>query len=171
MRRTLIMLTALACLALASAAPAGASEHGFEQYGYNEAARLFVGTCQSWGEAEPGWTAETAKNYCGIYDKDRLVMKWNAAWDECNAHGYDDAIYCAGAMLTNEWNGKVAGGSGESSHDKIIWVGSEGEESPYWREGGVLIWGNYEDIMEQGTTGSVHWWATHAIPNGFGAGA
>ena len=146
------------------ASPRPSSEKGFDKYGYNDSARIFFGTCGSWAEA--GGQDPSA---CGVYANDKLVMKWNRAWDECNEAGYDTASICASAMLTNEWNGKVPGGSGETSHDKIIWVGSEGEESPYWREGGYLIWGNYEVIMEQGTSAAGHWWTAHAISNGFGA--
>jgi hypothetical protein len=75
------------------------------------------------------------------------------------------------AWLTNEWNGAVPGGSGEVWHYKIIWVGPELEESPYWREGCYPIWGEFEVIMDQGT------WSDHtheilalATPNGFGVG-
>jgi hypothetical protein len=164
------VVVSVALLGVVPGMAQAAGGKGFDQYGYNDAARVFVGTCVSWAEAG-GQTTTQAEAYCGAYSNDRLVMKWNKAWDECNAHGYDNATYCAGAMLTNEWNGNVTGGSGETAHDKIIWVGSEGAESTYWRPGGYLIWGNYEVIMEQGMTAEhVHWVVAHATPNGFGVG-
>lgn len=96
-------------------------------------------------------------------------MKWNAQWDNCNAAGNDDESACAGASLDNEWNGMIPGGSGGTEHFKAIWVGSAGEASPYWRDGGYLLWGNYEALMDQGMAGGAQWWAAHAIPNGYGA--
>jgi len=166
-----ISCAAVVSVALLGVVPAmaqAAGGKGFDKYGYNKTARVFVGTCLSWYEGKYGSGGEA---YCGAYSNDRLVMKWNKTWDECNAHGNDDATYCAGAMLTNEWNGKVRGGSGEVWHYKIIWVGSEGEDSPYWRSGGALVWNNYEELMSQGISeGGNHESLVHATPNGFGAG-
>lgn len=144
------------------------ADNGFDEFGYNNTARVFVGTCLSWAEAG-GMSRADASTYCGVYSSDKLVMKWNAAWDACNANGYDDPIYCLGAWTSNEWNGAVPGGSGEVWHYKDIWVGSAGEDSLYWLPGGYSIWGNYEVVMDQGTSDGVHFWGTRATPNGYGA--
>lgn len=165
MRRTAFVLAILAfALALPVAAGAG---RGFDQFGYNDTARIFNGTGASWCLA-----GGQSEDCLGIYSADKLVMKWNAAWDACNDAGYDDAEVCLGAWIDNEWNGKVADGSGAIWHYKTIWVGSLAENSPYWLDGGYSIWGNYEVIMEQGTDPNIgpgHLWFTHATPNGYGA--
>ena len=145
----------------------GNNTNGFNQYGYNDNARVFVGTCLTWAEAEP-MTEAQALAYCGAYSNDKLVMKWNAQWDNCNAANNDQASSCLGATLTNEWNGMVPNGSGDTEHVKVIWVGSEGKSSPYWQPGGYSIWGSYEAIMDQGMVDGVHTVWAHAIPNGFG---
>lgn len=139
----------------------------FDQWGYNNTGRIFNGTGASWCQA-----GGQSANCLGKYSPDKLVMKWNEAWDNCNAHGYDTASICAGAWTDNEWNGKGAGGSGQNWHYKIIWVGSQKESSPYWKAGGYSVWGNYEVIMDQGSDPSVgpgHMWFAHATPNGYGA--
>lgn len=136
---------------------------GFDQYGYNDTARNFVGTGNSWCLA-----GGYGENCLGIYSSDKLIMKWNKAWDDCNANGYDDPIYCLGAWTDNEWNG-MNNGSDSVWHYKIIWVGSLGESSPYWLPGGYLVWGNYEVVMDQGTDSTGHWWYALATPNGYGA--
>jgi hypothetical protein len=159
--------TAVSVFASAGVALA-AGGHGFDQYGYNRSARVFVGTGSSWCQGKLGWSKATCDAYMGIYANDQLVMKWNAAWNACNAAGNDDESACAGASLDNEWNGMVPGGSGETEHFKAIWVGSAGEDSSYWRDGGYLIWNNYEALMDQGMADGSHWWAAHATPNGYG---
>lgn len=137
------------------------SSNGFNEYGYNYNARIFSGKADGvdrkldgtvWGDA--------------TYANDHLVMKWNKAWSDCNSHGYNDPAYCAGAWDTNEWNGMVPGGSGETEHVKIIWVGSGANQSQYWVAGGLSIWGNYEVIMDQGMAGGTHHVYTFATPNG-----
>ncbi len=166
MRKTLIGFVAVLALALsASGALAANSGHGFDQFGYNNAARVFVGTYTGYCVAGGGTVSSCSSS---PYANDRLVMKWNAAWDACNAHGYDNPAYCAGAWVDNEWNGMVPGGSGTTEHYKIIWVGSQGENSPYWKAGGASVWGNYEILMDQGMTDGVHYWNTHSTPNGYG---
>ena len=142
---------------------AGNANHGFNEYGYNYGARVFVGPADGVDKKLDGkvWGDPT-------YANDHLVMKWNAQWDDCNANGYDDPQYCAGAWVDNEWNGNVPGGSGTTEHDKIIWVGSGGDQSPYWRPGGELIWNNYEVISQQGTDATGHYSLVHAVPNGYG---
>ena len=162
-KMTKVVLSTLAVAALFAAVPAFAAG-GFNQYGYNYGARIFVGAADGvdknldgkvWGDA--------------TYAHDHLVMKWNAQWNDCNAHGYDNPTYCAGAWVDNEWNGKVPGGSGTTEHDKIIWVGSAGENSPYWKSGGYSVWGNYEVLMQQGTDSLGHYSYAHAVPNGYGS--
>ena len=103
------------------------------------------------------------------YANDHLVMKWNAAWDACNANGFNDPAYCAGAWTTNEWNGMVPGGSQWTDHIKIIWVGSAAINSSYWIDGGYSIWDNYEAILDQGMApGHVRLVYAFARPNGLG---
>jgi hypothetical protein len=136
---------------------------GFDEFGYNYQARIFVGKADGVDRVldEKVWGDPT-------YANDWLVMKWSKGWDDARFHG---APWGPDAWLTNEWNGAVPGGSGEVWHYKIIWVGKELEDSPYWREGGYPIWGEFEVIMDQGT------WSDHtheilalATPNGFGVG-
>lgn len=139
------------------------ADTGFDQYGYNEVARIFSGPADGVDRNLDGkiWGDST-------YANDLLVMKWNAAWDACNANGWDDPDYCAGAWITNEWNGAVPGGSGDVWHYKVIWVGSAGESSAYWVDGGYLIWNNYEVIMDQGVSSGGHTWYAFGVPNGLG---
>jgi len=92
-------------------------------------------------------------------------MKWSKAWDDARFNG---APWTPDAWETNEWNGMVPGGSGEVWHYKVIWVGTDLDNSPYWREGGYPIWGQFEVIMDQGTVPNEHFWYTLATPNGFG---
>jgi hypothetical protein len=156
-------------LALVGAANAASGNHGFDEFGYNNSARVFVGTGSSWCQGKLGMSKTDCDDYMGAYANDQLVMKWNAAWDACNDAGNNDVDACLGATLTNEWNGNVPGGSGETEHFKCIWVGSEGESSPYYRDGGYVIWNNYEAIMDQGKYADhTNWVAAHALPSGFG---
>jgi hypothetical protein len=168
MARRLIALGfafALTMTLSATALAAKPGSTGFNQYGYNYNARIFNGLADGVDRTLDGmvWGDPT-------YAKDHLVMKWNAAWDACNANGYDDATYCLGALDTNEWNGMVPGGSGETDHVKIIWVGSESKYgATYWVEGGTRIWGNYEIVLEQGFYGSGHEFLTKSVRPGLGA--
>ena len=135
---------------------------GFDQFGYNYTAHNFVGLADGVDRNLDGtvWGDPT-------YANDHLVMKWNAQWDNCNANGYDNPTYCAGAWTTNEWNGMLPDGSTVIEHYKIIWVGSLASASPYWRDGGYSVWGNYEVIMDQGMSPSTgHFWYALATPNG-----
>lgn len=135
--------------------------NGFNQCGYNYKARVFSGLADGVDRMLDGkvWGDST-------YANDHLVMKWNAAWDSCNANGYDNSAFCLGAWTTNEWNGMGAHGSSTTDHVKIIWVGSAGEASPYWVTGGSSIWDNYEVIMDQGMAGGQHFVWAFATPNG-----
>jgi len=137
---------------------------GFDQYGYNNQARNFVGTGGSWCAAK-GYGSDCA-GYPVMrgYAKDKLVMKWNAAWDACNDSDFDPS-QCVGATLTNEWNGKVPGGSGETEHFKAVWVGSE--KCAQIDNGGNCIWGQYEAIMD--FYSGEHNVLAKALPAGFGA--
>ena len=91
-------------------------------------------------------------------------MKWNAEWERGNEEGWTDTYY--GAWCINEWSGMSPDGSWETWHYKIIWVGPELENSPYWREGGYPVWGQFEVIMSHGTEGGEHYWECLATPNG-----
>jgi len=96
------------------------------------------------------------------------VFDTDYAWDDARFHG---APWGPDAWETNEWNGMMVDGSQSVWHYKIIWVGPELEDSPYWREGGYPIWGEFEVIMDQGidpSLGEGHLWYALATPNGFG---
>ena len=99
------------------------------------------------------------------YANDHLVMKWSKGWDDAR---FDEGEWTPDAWETNEWNGMFPGGSQEVWHYKIIWVGPELEDSPYWREGGYPIWGQFEVIMSQGVADGEHIRECLATPNGFG---
>lgn len=128
---------------------------GFDQFGYNYTARIFNGIADGVDRTFGGTSP---------YDNDHLVMKWNAEWDRGNDEGWANPPYSA--WTTNEWNGKVKGGSGDVWHYKIIWVGPELENSPYWKAGGYALWGQFETIMDQGSSMNEHFWYAHAKPNG-----
>jgi len=138
-------------------------DKGFNEFGYNYGARVFSGKADGVDKNLDGkvWGDPT-------YTNDKLVMKWNAEWDRGNAEGWSDPNGYD-AWTNNEWNGAVPDGSGEVWHYKIIWVGSDLENSPNWVEGGYGIWGQFEVIMDQGVTGGEHIWYAHGIPTGYGA--
>ena len=170
MKKILVILTVLMALAT-SAIAAG----GFDQFGYNYKARVFVGSADGVDRVLDGkvWGDST-------YANDHLVMKWSKAWDDARFNG---APWGPDAWEDNEWNGMApggTGGSGETWHYKIIWVGPQLQGSPYWRDGGYDIWGQFEVIMDQGVSindysnygcesnPGGHWWCTLATPNGYG---
>ena len=154
--RVTVACLALLTLFVATAAAGG----GFDEFGYNYGARLFNGLADGVDRVLDGaYWGYTA------YANDRLLMKWSKAWDAARFNG---APWTPEAWTTNEWNGQVPGGSGEVWHYKIIWVGPELEASPYWREGGYPIWGQFEVIMDHGTYANEHFWFTHATPTGLG---
>lgn len=134
---------------------------GFDQFGYNYGARLFNGPADGVDRNLDGtvWGIPT-------YANDHLVMKWTADWDRGNAEGWSKPPYLS-AWVDNEWNGNVPGGSGTTEHCKIIWVGADLQNSPYWRTGGYPIWGQFEVLMDQGTDPTGHWSIAHAVPNGY----
>jgi len=173
MKKWLGVMAAAAALSLAcSDQPAGpggipegpsfnhAGGRGFDQFGYNYTARIFVGPADGvdrklddlvWGDP--------------TYARDHLKMSWSKAWDDARFHGGSWTCY---AHVDNQWNGQVPGGSGEVWHYRIVWVGTELDASPCWREGGYPIWGEFEVIMSHGTVANQHFWEAHAVPTGFG---
>lgn len=153
-------------LSVSSVFAAQPTGKGFDEFGYNRTARNFVGTCLSWGMGKFGWTQDQAAAYCGAYSGDKLVMKWNAEWDRGNAEGWANGPYAA--WENNEWNGAVPGGSGDVWHYKIKWVGTCGADGAPTADGGYCLWGQFEVLMDQGTSGGEHFWYTKAVPNGYG---
>jgi hypothetical protein len=158
-RKLLIVMSILAVIAIG--VPTAYADGGFDEFGYNYQARIFVGLADGVDRVLDGkvWGDPT-------YANDRVVMKWSKAWDDARFHG---APWTPDAYEDNEWNGAVPDGSGEVWHYKIVWVGSELENSPYWREGGYPIWGQFEVIMDQGTADGVHEFLAKTMPNGYGA--
>lgn len=140
---------------------------GFDVNGYNDCARIFNGTYSSWCVA--GGQVPTC--VAAPYTYDKVVMKWNAAWDACNVSPTDPAA-CAGAWTDNEVNGKIPGGSGEVWHYKIQWIGGYcGPDYTPLPDGGYCIWGSDEVLMDQGIDPSLedgHFWNALAKPNGYG---
>lgn len=140
--------------------------HGFDEFGYNRNARIFNGTAMGWCMGKFG-NEEFCEGYLGDTVNDHLVMKWNAEWDRGNEEGWSNPPY--NAWENNEWNGKFPGGSGSVWHYKIVWVGPCGADLTPLDNGGYCIWGQFEVIMDQGTSDGVHEWFAHAIPNGYGS--
>jgi len=161
MKRGLLRIVVLVFGMLAVAAVAIAAGGGFDEFGYNYKARNFVGRADGVDRSLDGtvWGDPA-------YAEDHLVMKWSKAWDDARFNG---AAWSPDAWEDNEWNGNARGGSGETAHYKIIWVGPELEDSAYWRPGGYPIWGQFEVIMDHGTfPGEGHVWFAHATPTGYG---
>lgn len=163
MFKKIILMGAVALVAVLGIVATVSAKGGFDEFGYNDTARIFVGPADGVDRALDGtvWGDPA-------YANDLLVMKWNAAWDECNDAGNDDEDACAGAWTSNEWNGNVADGSGEVWHYKIVWIGSCGADGTELPDGGYCLWGSYEVLMDQGTADGVHYVLTHAVPNGYG---
>jgi hypothetical protein len=180
----LVMALAIVLIGSLTIAPAFAGG-GFDEYGYNWKARTFVGTYESYYMERYGvYDHATAEAACGIYAHDKLVVKWSMAWQmaEWGPNGIredgDELPWTSDAWCINEWNGAVGRqwgggiveGSGEVEHVKIIWVGPELEDSPYWREGGYAIWGEFEVILDfycGPAVEGIEWYAL-ATPNGLG---
>ena len=135
---------------------------GFDDFGYNYVAGIFSGPADGVDKKLDG-------NVWGdsFYAKDHLVMKWSKGWTDARFNG---APWGPDAWENNEWNGNVPGGSGEVWHYKIVWVGPQLENSPYWRQGGYPVWGQFEVILSQGRINGEHIWETHANPAGYGVG-
>lgn len=135
------------------------ASNGYDQFGYNNTARIFNGIADGidrvldgtdWGDV--------------VYANDKVVMKWNAEWDRGNNENWSKPPY--DAWTSNEWNG-ANGGSGDVWHYKIIWVGTAEENSTYWRTGGYAIWGQFEVIMDQGSSANEHFWIAHGKSTGY----
>ncbi len=159
--KKLIFGTIFSIFALALVVVPAFAAGGFDANGYNYQARVFVGSADGVDRNLDGtvWGDST-------YANDHLVMKWSKAWDDARFNG---APWTPDAWVNNEWNGVLPDGSGWTEHVKIIWVGPELEDSPYWRPGGYPIWGEFEAIMDQGIDpSSGHTWWAHASPTGYG---
>ena len=156
MKKFLVLILVVTLLAIPLT---NASAGGFDEFGYNDVAGVFVGPTDGVDGILDGlvWGDPT-------YANDHLVMKWNRAWDNCNENGYNNPEFCAGAWTTNEYNGMNPDGSQSVWHYKMIWVGSDGEASPYWQDGGYSIWGNYEVIQDFGFDPSGHYRLANVHP-------
>lgn len=138
-----------------------ASGNGFDDLGYNRTARIFNGPAD-------GADGNIDGTYNGdpTYASDHLKMKWNAEWDRGNAEGWTDPAGYA-AHIDNLWNGK-GGGSGETWHYRIKWIGACGATGAPLPDGGYCIWGQFEVVTSHGTALNQHFWDAHANPAGFG---
>jgi hypothetical protein len=134
---------------------------GFDEFGYNYNAGIFVGTADGVDRIHDGnvWGDPT-------YANDMLVMKWNAEWDRGNDEGWSNQPY--DAWTSNEWNGMFPGGSGETWHYKIVWVGECGSTGAPLDNGGYCIWGQFAVIMSHGTFDGQHFWDVLGSPAGYG---
>ncbi len=139
---------------------------GFDDSGYNRTARIFNGTAMQWCMEKVG-DEEWCEGYLGDTVNDHLIMKWNAEWDRGNAENWSNGPYSA--WENNEWNGSFPGGSGDVWHYKIVWVGPCGPDFTPLENGGYCIWGQFEVIMDHGTSDGVHDWYAHALPTGYGS--
>ncbi len=163
--KRLFALGIIVAAVLAISATAALAGGGFDQYGYNNTARIFNGTGESWSLAK-GLPAD----YLGAYAKDKLVMKWNAEWDRGNDENWSKPPYKA--WTDNEWNGNTKGGSGAVWHYKIVWVGDCATDPTLVPAGGYCIWGQFATIMDQGkdpSYGPGHFFFAHAKPSGYGS--
>lgn len=163
MKKTMVLSFAVAFLLVVALGGTALAGTGFDEFGYNYQARVFVGSADGVDRNSDGtvWGDPA-------YANDQLVMKWSKGWDDARFHGGE---WGPDAWEDNEWNGMSPDGSSEVWHYKIIWVGTELEESPYWREGGYSIWGQFEVIMDQGintSNGLGHIWWANANPCGYG---
>jgi len=147
-------------LAMSFSVPLVLVQGGFDEFGYNYNARIFVGPADGVDRTLDGTVWGDP-----LYGADLLVMKWSRAWDDARFHGGE---WTPEAWCSNEWNGMVPEGSGEVWHYMIVWVGLELEASPFWREGGYPIWGQFEVILSQGSIDGEHIWETRATPCGYG---
>jgi hypothetical protein len=143
MGRTIRIVAVFAVLTglfvLLGATQARTEENGLDRYGYNNAARLFRGPADGvdgkldgmvWGDPS------IAKDY--------LVMTWSKAWADAVTGGR----WTPDAWCTNRWTGDVPGGSGISLACKIVWVGKQLENSPYWQPDGYPAGSEFEVIFD-----------------------
>lgn len=165
--RTIAILALMAIFVLSAFVPGASAAGGFDQYGYNDTARIFNGTGQSWCEAK-GLSSAWCASYLGSSANDKLVMKWNAEWDRGNAEGWTDSNY--NAWTDNEWNGMTPNGDQSVWHYKIKWVGACGPDGTTLADGGYCIWGQFDVVMDQGTVKQDgHYSFALASPNGYGS--
>ena len=135
---------------------------GFDALGYNRTAGIFNG-------AADGVDGTLDGTYYGMaaYATDHLKMKWNSEWDRGNAEGWNDPKGYR-AWIDNQWNGMRPGGSGETWHYRIKWVGPCGADGAPTGTGGYCLWGQFEVVLSHGTSANQHFWDAHAVPAGFG---
>jgi hypothetical protein len=161
----ILLLSGTSLVGFSSVPASAGTSGGFNQYGYNWTANTFVGTYAQWCASE-----NIAAVSCSAYTfgsvNDLLIMKWNAAWNNCN-NGLGSATACAGAWVDNESNGMVPGGSGYVWHYKIVWSSSCAlTDTP--PPGGYCVWGDYATLMDQGTYAGIHTFNALTTPNGYG---
>lgn len=132
----------------------------FDEFGYNDIAGIFNAPADGVDRNLDGkvWGDPT-------YANDHLVMKWNKEWDRGNEEGWSNPPYSA--WISNEWNGQVTGGSGETWHYKIKWVGNCVADQNLVPEGGYCIWNQFAVILSHGTFAGEHFWDA-AARAGFG---
>ena len=163
--RKMLLIAVFMVTTVLSCVPFASAKGGFDEFGYNYQSRIFVGKADGVDRVLDGavWGDPT-------YANDHLVMKWSKAWDDARFHG---ATWTPDAWEDNEWNGRFPDGSGSVWHYKIKWFGNPDGLPEYapLPDGGYVIWGQFEVIMDQGIDPSMvprHLWFAHAIPNGYG---
>ncbi len=137
---------------------------GFDEFGYNYNARIYVGTVDGIDRNLDGLVLGEQS----IFANDHIIMKWSQAWDDAMYH---NATPTPDAWCINEVNGMVPNGSGISEHAKIVWVGPDLQDSPYWREGGKEFPPFFEVIFDHYVGPSVDpdfSWLVKVIPSGLG---
>lgn len=150
------------CIALKGGVMTEVSK-GFDNLGYNRCARIFNGPADGADGKLDGMFGGYA-----TYAPDHLKMKWNAEWERGNLTGWTDPSGYAGAWTDNQWNGQVPGGSGETWHYKIKWIGPCGGYGALTGTGGYCIWNQFEVTFSHGTAANEHFWDAHAKPAGYG---
>jgi len=160
MKKGIVLFLSMALVMLLMT-PFALAGGGFDLFGYNYQARLFVGKADGVDRNLDG--AVWGDPY---YANDHLVMKWSKGWDDARFHG---APWGPDAWEDNEWNGMVPGGSGETWHYKIKWVGPCGKDGTPLSDGGYCIWGQFEVVMSHGTMNGEYLWEVLVSPSGYGA--
>jgi hypothetical protein len=147
MRNVLLIVSFAVLLACMGAQFHDSGVGGFDEFGYNYKARIFVGPADGVDKVLDGavWGDPT-------YANDHLVMSWSKGWDNARFNG---GAWGPDCWEDNEWNGMAPDGSRYTEHFKCVWCGTPTDPAdpttaPYWREGGYLIWGQFEAIMDHG---------------------